>query len=200
MTKKKWIIIGAVVLALVGIFLAVVLWLIPALSQPEGPEVKNTPKQVVKTVMKALMGDGTTERVLLGADGTPVGISAGSGIAKIITSRMTYEITALDMLDEKTALASLEISAPDAQKAVKAALDGMEYYDETIFTENMRAKLETMEHTLQFSVQVELVLVEDRWCLVTNPDFSDAITGGLVTSYAQIQQDIMDAFAGGGEA
>ena len=169
MTKKKWIIIGAVVLALVGIFLAVVLWLIPALSQPEGPEVKNTPKQVVKTVMKALMGDGTTERVLLGAD-------------------------------EKTALASLEISAPDAHKAVKAALDGMEYYDETIFTENMRAKLETMEHTLQFSVQVELVLVEDRWCLVTNPDFSDAITGGLVTSYAQIQQDIMDAFAGGGEA
>lgn len=197
MTKKKWLFMGLAALVLVTIVLAVFLWLIPMLSQPEEPQAKNTPKQAVDTVMKALGGEGTSERVLLGADGTPVSIAPSTGIAQLITSALTYKITALDEIDGKTALATLEITVPDAFAAVQASLAGMETYEESTFLDRMVAQLQETNATSTFTVQVELVLVEDRWCVVTNPAFSDAITGGLITRYAQIQQEIMDAFQGG---
>jgi hypothetical protein len=197
MTKKKWIIIGTAVLVLIGILLAVFLWLIPTLSQPEEPQVKNTPKQAIHTVMKALAGEGTSERVLLGADGTPVSIAPGSGIAQLITSKIEYKVTAVDTVDDTTMRASLEITAPDALAAVRASLEGMQTYEESAFLDRMTQHLLNADAVTTFNIQVELVLVEDRWCVVTNPAFSDAITGGLITRYAQIQQEIMDAFAGG---
>ena len=197
MTKKKWILIGAAALVIIGILLAVFLWLIPMLSQPEEPQVKNTPKQAINTVMKALAGEGTSERVLLGADGTPVSIAPGSGIAQLITSEIEYKVTAVDTMDDTTMQASLEITAPDALAAVRASLEGMQAYEESTFLERMTQQLLNSDAVTTFNVQVELVLVEDRWCVVTNPAFSDAITGGLITRYAQIQQEIMDAFAGG---
>ena len=197
MTKKKWILIGAAALVLIGILLAVFLWLIPMLNQPEEPQVKNTPKQAINTVMKALTGEGTSERVLLGADGTPVSIAPGSGIAQLITSEIEYKVTAVDTVDDTTMRASLEITAPDAIAAVRASLEGMQTYEESTFLDRMTAQLQNTDAVKTFNVQVELVLVEDRWCVVANPEFSDAITGGLITRYAQIQQEIMDAFAGG---
>lgn len=197
MTKKKWIIIGAAALVFIGILLAVFLWLIPTLSQPEEPQVKNTPKQAINTVMKALAGEGTSERVLLGVDGTPVSIAPGSGIAQLITSEIEYKVTAVDTMDDTTMRASLEITAPDALAAVRASLEGMQTYEESTFLDRMTQQLLNTDAVTTFNVQVELVLVEDRWCVVTNPAFSDAITGGLITRYAQIQQEIMDAFAGG---
>ena len=197
MTKKKWILLAVAVLVLAAIVAAVFLWFIPMRQQPEKPEENNEFRQTVDTVMQALMGEGTSERVLLGADGTPVGISPSEGLAQMITSRLEYEITALDVVDEQTAMVTLEITVPDALQSVKAALEGMDHYDEAVFMENMRTKLETTEHTMNMSVQVQLVLVENCWCLVTNPRFSDAITGGLITHYAQVQQQIMDALGGG---
>ena len=198
MTKKKWLIIGAAALALIGVLLAVFLWLIPMLNQqPEEVQIKNTPEKALNTVMKALCGEGTQERVLLGADGTPVSIGPGSGIAQLITSEIEYKITATETVDDTTVRASLEITAPDAYAAVRASLEGMQTYDESTFLDRMTQYLQNTDTVTTFHVQVELVLVEDRWCVVTNPAFSDAITGGLITRYAQIQQEIMDAFTGG---
>jgi hypothetical protein len=73
----------------------------------------------------------------------------------------------------------------------------MQTYEESAFLDRMTQHLLNADAVTTFNIQVELVLVEDRWCVVTNPAFSDAITGGLITRYAQIQQEIMDAFAGG---
>lgn len=198
MTKKKWIALGVVLLILVAVGLALWLWVLPMLSDPDVPKAQNTPRQAVDTVMEALMGEGTQERVLLGADGTPVAISAGSGIGKAITSKLHYEVTKMD-ISEKNAKATLEIIAPDAMTAVQTALQGMESYDEALFLEHMDSALEATTKTNTYTVDVELVLVDSRWCFVTNSDFSNAITGGLISRYAEIQKTIIDAFAGGEE-
>ena len=85
------------------------------------------------------------------------------------------------------------------QGKVRSHIAGMERYDEAVFLERMTGLLEGKTKTLTTTVQVEMLLVEDRWCMATNPDFSDAITGGMVSRYVELQKAIVEAMKKGDE-
>lgn len=196
MTKKQKILFGvAVAAAWVIVLTLAAIFVLPAVLEHFG-KPEQPPEEVMQTVFEALQEDGTEEPVLFGVDGTPVGISAGTGLAGMIMSQLEYELVALET-EEETATASLRITAPDTLALVQQALEGMESYDEAAFTERMEQLLKENPQTKTFDVEVEMVVVEKRWCLVTNPAFSDAITGGLISRYQQVQQAIIDAMAGG---
>ncbi len=178
-----------VVLTLAAIFL------LPKLKDfmPAKPA---TPEEVISIAMDAITGSGTTEPVFLGADGNPVGISAPKGIAAVISSKVSYTLISLEV-SEDSALAVLEVLAPDTLALVRKALTDMESFDEELFLDRMEGLLEDKFETVTNTVEVELRLVEDQWCMVTNSDLSDAITGGLISRYVQLQQIIRDAFGKG---
>ncbi len=109
-----------------------------------------------------------------------------------------YEIEAVTT-EETIATARLRITAPDAVVLVTQAVSGMDSLDEALLTQNMEQLLSGSFATVAFSVEVQLVQVEGTWCLVPNDQWSDAITGGLISRYAQLQLAILEALAGGAD-
>jgi hypothetical protein len=101
--------------------------------------------------------------------------------------------------EETIATARLRITAPDAVALVTQAVSGMDSLDEALLTQNMEQLLSGSFATVAFSVEVQLVQVEGTWCLVPNDQWSDAITGGLISRYAQLQLAILEALAGGAD-
>ncbi len=198
MSKRGKIIFGvAIAVAWILVLTLAAIFLLPRLLE-KTPKPAHTPQEVISIAMDGLTGDGTDEAVLLGADGTPVGISKATGLAALITGKVRYEILSVEVT-ETSAVASLSVTAPDAMALVLEALENMERYDEAVFMERMTRLLESKGKTLTKTVQVELVLVGDQWCMVVNPDFSDAITGGMISRYAELQEAIVAAMKKGDE-
>lgn len=192
MSKKNKIIFAiAVAAAWVVVLVLAAIFLLPMLKNLN-QEDPHTPEEVVEIALEAMINDGTEELVLLGADGTPVGIADATGLADMITSKIKYSLLSMEIMEDK-AVATLEIEAPDALAVVQQALKDMETYDEAAFLERMATLLEGNLETIKHTVEVEMVRVEDHWCMITNPQFSDAITGGLISRYLELQEAIMDA-------
>lgn len=198
MSKKGKLIFGiAVAVAWIVVLTLAAIFLLPRLldqlpGQEEGPK----PEETVEILMEGVISGGTEEPVLLGADGTPVPVSDSSGIAGLVSAQLKYEIVSVETEDE-AGTAQLQITAPDTVALVKQALEGMESYDEALLLERMEQLLQGDFATAEYSVEVALVKVEENWCIVTNLEFSDAITGGLVSRYLELQLAIMEALAGG---
>lgn len=161
------------------------------------PSVPNDPESVLSAAMSALVQGDNQLPVFLGMDGKPTALSGNTGLAAVITPKVTYHVTSLQK-EGDTAVATLEITAPDVVKMVYTAVEGVDTYDEAAFTEKMEQLLENAE-TKTYTVEVEMVKVDGQWLFVTNAAFSNAITGGLIEEYAQLRQTIIDAFTEGGE-
>ena len=196
MTKKKWILLGCIAAVLVLALVAILV--LPGLfAETENPKKGRKAENALKLTMECLItGEEIQEAVLLGIDGMPVTVSPGKGLAALISAKMEYEIVSVDTGDE-TGTASLQIVSPDAMALVEQALAGMESYDAALFQETMAQLLEGRVAMQEYTVEMELVKVDGDWCVVTNAQFSDAITGGLVSRYDQLQQKILEAVAGG---
>ena len=198
MSKRGKIMLGvAIAVAWVVVLTLAAIFLLPKILN-KAQEPAHTPEEVISIAMEGLKGQGTDEPVLLGADGTPVGIAKATGLASLITGKVHYEILSLEVTED-TAVATLSVTAPDTMALVLEALEGMERYDEAIFLERMTGLLEGKTKSLTTTVQVELLRVEDRWCMATNPDFSDAITGGMISRYVELQKAIVEARKKGDE-
>lgn len=195
--KRKWIFGIAVAAAWITVLTLAAIFLLPKLldRQPE-QEMGNSAEETVELALEGVISGGTEEPVLLGATGKPVPVSPATGIAGLISAKLEYEILSVET-QEKTGTASLRITAPDTVTLVKKALEGMEIYDEAQLLERLEQLLGENPSTKEYSVEVELVKVETQWCIVSNPQFSDAITGGLISRYLELQLAIMDALAGG---
>ena len=197
MTKKKKWILGGGIAAVLLLALAAILLLPGLLEDSETQKKGRKAETSLNLLMEALItGQDCREAVLLGADGKPVTVSAGEGLAAMITTKLNYEILSLSTGD-KTGTAELRIVAPDVLVLVDQALADMERYDATLFQERMEQLLQGDVKMLEYTVELSLVQVDGDWCVVTNTQFSDAITGGLISRYDELQQKILDAIAGG---
>ena len=196
MTKKKWILLGCIAAVLVLALVAILV--LPGLfAEPSTPKKGRKAETALEVILECLIGgQESREAVLLGIDGMPVAVSPSKGLAALLTAKMEYEILSVDTGDE-TGTASLQIVSPDAMALVEQALAGMESYDAALFQETMAQLLEGQVAMQEYTVEMELVKVDGDWCVVTNAQFSDAITGGLVSRYDQLQQKILEAVAGG---
>ena len=194
--KKKWILLGGIAAVLVLALVAILV--LPGLfAEPSTPKKGRKAETALELILECLIdGQESQEAVLLGIDGMPVAVSPSKGLAALITAKMEYEILSVDTEDEN-GTARVQILAPDALALVEQALADMARYDATLFQENMAQLLEGDVAMLEYTVELELVKVEGDWCVVTNAQFSDAITGGLVSRYDQLQQKILEAMAGG---
>lgn len=194
MTKKGKLIFGiAVATAWIVVLTLAAIFLFPRLKDwlPGKPA---SPEEVLNIAMEAVTGNGTEEPVFLGADGTPVGVAAPKGIAAIISSKVSYSLVSMEVSDD-IAIATIEIVAPDTLALVHESLSGMDSYDAELFLERMERLLEKEFETVTNTVQLEMCLIENQWCVVTNTEFSDAITGGLISRYAELQEAIKEALA-----
>lgn len=179
-----------------GIILILVLCLCAGCT-PYSELVPKTPRDVLDVAMYVLTGGESAQPLLLGTNGKPVAMSAPTGLAKLIAEKVSYEVVSITE-EGDSATAMLNITAPDAVPLVYQALEGMESFDEEAFTEAMQAQLEDDPATVNYNVQVQLQRVDGTWCMVSNAEFSNAITGGLMNKYNEVQQAIYDAFVKGG--
>lgn len=191
--KKILLIIGIVVIVAV---LAAAAFLVIKWLGGEDIGSKSTPDKTLTAVFDALGGEETEEPLLIGADGSPVRISGGSGIAALISRELDFEVLEMET-DGDEAVASVKIQSPDTIALVQQALEGMEEYDEAQFLQKMQTLLEGKHAKREVTVEVELVKQDGAWYVVSSADFSDAITGGMISRYAELQQSIMDAMTGG---
>lgn len=180
------------------IIACVVLALLLCGCTPYSELVPETPQDLMEVMEYVLAGGESHQPLIMGSEGTPVYLATPTGLAGVISSKVQLEVASVTESGE-TATAVLNITAPDAVALVHQAIEGMQTYDEAVFTENMEKLLGEEYATKVFTVEVELRKVNGTWCMVTNEAFSDAITGGLVSSYTEIQQTIFDAFVKGGE-
>ena len=189
------------ILLIIGIVLIVAILAVAALFVMKwlGGDVagsKSTPDKTLTAVFDALGGEETEALLLIGADGSPVRISGGSGIAALISRELDFEVLEMET-DGDEAVASVKIQSPDTVALVQQALEGMEEYDEAQFLQKMQTLLEGKHAKREVTVEVELVKQDGAWYVVSSADFSDAITGGMISRYAELQQSIMDAMTGG---
>lgn len=180
------------------VIVCVVLALLLVGCTPYSELVPETPQDLLDIVEYVLAGGESYQPLIMGTEGTPVYLSTPTGLAGVISSKVQMEAVSVTESGE-TAKAVLNITAPDAVALVHQAIEGMETYDEAVFTGNMGTLLGKEHATKVFTVEVELRKVDGAWCMVTNEAFSDAITGGLMSSYNEVQQAIFDAFVKGGE-
>lgn len=195
MGKRKKILLIIGIVLIVAILAAAALFVMKWLGG-DGAGSKSTPEKTLKAVFDALGGEETEEPLLIGADGSPVRISGGSGIAALISRELDFEVLEMET-DGDEAVASVKIQSPDTIALVQQALEGMEEYDEAQFLQKMQTLLEGKHAKREVTVEVELVKQDGAWYVVSSADFSDAITGGMISRYAELQQSIMDAMTGG---
>lgn len=196
MNKKQKIIFGAAVAsAWVVVLTLAAIFVLPNwenwFSKEEGQ-----PEETLEAVFDVLTGKENNEPLLLGADGTPVTVSAPSGMAALISQSLHYEILET-AADGETATASVKITAPDTVELVQLSLTQMEEYSEELFLIRMEDLLTDEPPMREVTVEVELVKQDGNWYLVNSSAFSDAITGGMISRYAELQQMIRDSMAGG---
>lgn len=195
MGKRKKILLIIVIVVIVAILAAAALFVMKWLGG-DGAGSKSTPDKTLTAVFDALGGEETEAPLLIGADGSPVRISGGSGIAALISRELDFEVLEIET-DGDEAVASVKIQSPDTIALVQQALEGMEEYDEAQFLQKMQTLLEGKHAKREVTVEVELVKQDGAWYVVSSADFSDAITGGMISRYAELQQSIMDAMTGG---
>ncbi len=166
---------------------------------PYSELIPETPMDVLDVTMYVVSGGSSSQSLILGTDEKPVGMSAPTGLAALIGKKITYEVVSITENGD-TAEAVLKITAPDCVSLVYQGIEGMDTYDEAVFTENVEKLLSGDVKTNTYDVTVQLQKVQGSWCLIINEQFSDAITGGLMSKYNEVQQAIYDAFAKGGDA
>lgn len=198
MSKKRKVIFGiAVAAAWITVLALAAVFLLPKLlDQPQEQVNGSNAEETVRLALDGIISGGTEEPVLLGITGEPVPVSQATGVAALISAKLEYEILSVQT-QEDSGLAQLRIKAPDAVALIQTAIAGMEQFDEAQLLTQVEQLLKQEYATVEYSVEVELAKVEKTWCVVTNEAFSDAVTGGLISRYAQVQQAIMDALAGG---
>lgn len=195
MGKRKKILLIIGIVLIVAILAAAALFVMKWLGGDVAGS-KSTPDKTLTAVFDALGGEETEAPLLIGADGSPVRISGGSGIAALISRELDFEVLEMET-DGDEAVASVKIQSPDTIALVQQALEGMEEYDEAQFLQKMQTLLEGKHAKREVTVEVELVKQDAAWYVVSSADFSDAITGGMISRYAELQQSIMDAMTGG---
>lgn len=198
MSKKRKVIFGiAVAAAWITVLALAAVFLLPKLlDQPQEQVKGSNAEETVRLALDGIISGGTEQPVLLGITGEPVPVSPATGVAGLISAKLEYEILSVQT-QETSGLAQLRITAPDAVVLIQTAIAAMEQFDEAQLLTQVEQLLKQEYATVEYSVEVELAKVEKTWCVVTNEAFSDAITGGLISRYTQVQQTIMDALAGG---
>lgn len=171
-----------------------ILWVLLVALSFSGCASTPAAKDTLQDTLTALVsGDGQNVSVLA-PNGTPVTGIQSSGIAQIITGKVTFQIISVSEKG-KTATATLSICAPDAVALMRQALADMDVYDAERFTANMSALLEGDIPTVSYEVEVTMQYVDGQWCLVPNNELSNALSGGLLQEQARLEQAIRDAFA-----
>ena len=155
------------------------------------------PEEVLENTLKALTGDEEAGGWLLGAGGTPVAPS-NTGIAKLLSAYVTFDVESFEENDE-TAVATVTVTAPDAPALLKAAMEEVGGTDEEELTRCLEALLEDDPAMVTNTVEVQLVLAEDTWCVVPDLALSNALTGGLTQAYMELQQQIYNGLMEGGD-
>lgn len=156
---------------------------------------RESAENALEDSLEALVEGG--EVWVLGAGGSAVAMKQAEGLGGLIAGQLDVDIESVKERG-KSATAELKVTAPDAASLVKEALGDMSAFDEAAFTERLTQLLENAEETV-FVVEVELELVDDAWCIVPNEEFSNAISGGLLSEYMTVRQTIMDALVEGGD-
>lgn len=155
------------------------------------------PEKVLKNTLKALTGDEEAGGYVLGADGTAVAPS-NTGIAKLLSTYVTFDVESFEEHDE-TAEATVTITAPDTPALLKAAMEEMDGTDEEELTRCLEELLEDEPAMVTNTVEVQMVLADDTWCVVPDFALSNALTGGLTEAYIQLQQQIVNGLMEGGD-
>ncbi len=158
--------------------------------------VKLEPREALEEALKGLTGQSSGEfAVLLGADGTPV-VPENSGIAKLLSSYVTFEIQELSS-GEDSATATVDITAPDAVALIQQLIGSVDVTDAEALYASMEALLQQEVPMVSSTVEIMLQKAEDSWCVVPDFALSNAITGGLTQAYQALQQAILDQLQGG---
>lgn len=157
-----------------------------------------TPEDALAAAMTAMTADTQSgQKIFLGSDGQPIAPAANEGLALEISRLVTYSVTSVET-DGDTATAQLEITAPDAAQLVKDALAGMETFDAEAFTVALEALLADEPAMKTFTVTVKLTRIDGAWYVLSNAEYANAITGGLVEAYNTVRQNIIDGLQKGG--
>ena len=119
-------------------------------------------------------------------------VTAPQGIAAVICQQLRYEILETQTEGDRC-VATMKIRVPDAVALVQRALKDMGSYEEAAFLDRMTALLEETAPMREATVEVELTRIEENWYLVNNGEFSDAITGGMLSRRLELEALIREA-------
>lgn len=156
-----------------------------------------TAEGALEEALDALTGGGSGRAVILGADGQPA-VPANTGIALLLSSHVTFDVKEFSA-EADTAVAKVEITAPDTAALLRKAMESGDWADPDALSAQVEALLKDGPATVEYTVDVRLVLVGENWCVVPDFALSNALTGGLTQTYMELQQELLSQLQEGGE-
>ena len=152
----------------------------------------NPKKDFENTMNSIISGETTKDSFILSISGGNVPSINSSGISKDVTSKVTYVTKDIKKTGDKST-ATVEITYPDVQSIMNTALINNPKTEDELLSD--------MENTLKGAFQkktetisVELDLINRHWYLVTNDEFSNAMSGGVTKMYKDLQVKAFDDF------
>ena len=103
----------------------------------------------------------------------------------LILSNTDYEINDIEIIDEDKCSAHIEIDTVAAADIMKEVASRFTEFDMDRFMEEYLQELKSTKEKKTYDVTVELQKVDGSWLIVPDWGLNDAMTGGLLSLYAE---------------
>ena len=154
--------------------------------------------QMLENTLLVLSGEEEIGGAVLGFDGMPAE-PANSGMAKLLSGYVEFQIQSMEV-DGDTAVAVVDITAPDSMALVQELVDMTDDLSSAAeLEENLKSLLKDDPKLVTNTVEVQMCLVDDIWCVVPDMALSNAFTGGMTQWYLELQQSVYEGLLEGGE-
>lgn len=120
---------------------------------------------------------------------------AGLKIANKIKEKAVIEIKNTESEDDH-GTAEIKVTAPDSYKILEEIAGNITEYDTEKLFSKFEEALNEKYPTKDFTVQVELKLIDEHWILIPNDDLSNAFSGGLNEQYFALGKKKIDELLG----
>jgi len=136
-------------------------------------------------IMDDVISGGGNNIRILSITGNPLTSLNNTGIAADIEKKVSYKITGAKKESDSLYSANMTINAPDIQSIFESAGDADISADGSMQS-YLEKQLQGSPAMKTSQVTVQLVNQNGDWYLEPNSDWSDAMTGGLFSYYAQV--------------
>lgn len=161
--------------------------------KPVPVTVKEAEEKINLVLDAWIDGEETDEVSVLTEDGEIIPLTGSEGLGEEMLDEIEYSVLSVKKNGDGVT-ARLKITAPDVSVMLDQVLEQMDTFEESAFISAMMNLLESDRYPVRdFEVDVDMQNLSGQWVVVSNPEFTNAMTGGLQEVYEANEKMLQDA-------